>query len=310
MTDTLASQLECSNCEAVWPVKNGIPRFTDGSHYTSSFSYQWNKFDKTQLDTHSGVSHSRDRLFGETLWVPDELEGKNILEVGAGAGRFSEIILADTKANLVCIDSSGAIDQCASNNHHYGERIQSIQASIDQMPFNDAFFDKVLCLGVLQHTADIQKTIQALVNATTVGGEVVVDFYVKNGWWTLVQAKYLVRPITKRIAKKQLLKIIRSNIDWMLYLHRLFARYNLRYLSRLLPIVDIDATFPPGLSLEQTREWAILDTFDMLSPEHDKPQRIKDIAVLFEECGTRVTFAGKRMVGSGSAAAVVTAIKV
>ena len=38
---------------------------------------------------------------------------------------------------------------------------------------------------------------------------------------------------------------------------------------------------PHDLPAEQQREWAVLDTFDMFSPEHDHPQRIGDVAAMF-----------------------------
>jgi hypothetical protein len=36
----------------------------------------------------------------------------------------------------------------------------------------------------------------------------------------------------------------------------------------------------------------VLDTFDMFSPEHDRPQRVAAVARMFERHGARVTFAG------------------
>ena len=57
-----------------------------------------------------------------------------------------------------------------------------------------------------------------------------------------------------------------------------------------MPIVDIKGTFPGGLSAAEIREWAILDTFDMFSPEFDNPQKIADVAKMFEMHGAKVTF--------------------
>ena len=58
-----------------------------------------------------------------------------------------------------------------------------------------------------------------------------------------------------------------------------------------MPIVDINGTFPCGLSAAEIRELAILDTFDMFSPEFDSPQKISDVAQMFELHGAKVTFA-------------------
>lgn len=42
----------------------------------------------------------------------------------------------------------------------------------------------------------------------------------------------------------------------------------------------------------------------MLSPEHDHPQKIQDVAKMFEKHGATVTFAGNVDAGSGTAAVV------
>ena len=74
-----------------------------------------------------------------------------------------------------------------------------------------------------------------------------------------------------------------------------------------LPVVDL-RTLPPGLTPEQQREWAVLDTFDMFSPEYDNPQRVKAVAAMFRRSGAEVFFAG--FVDTGTAqTAVVRAIR-
>ena len=42
----------------------------------------------------------------------------------------------------------------------------------------------------------------------------------------------------------------------------------------------------------------------MMSPQYDNPQRIPDVAKMFERAGARVTFAGWVENGSGTAAVV------
>ena len=74
------------------------------------------------------------------------------------------------------------------------------------MPFPDGSFDKVFCLGVLQHTPDFEASVRALVVKARPGGEIVVDFYPIRGWWTKLNAKYLLRPLTKRMSHDRLLE--------------------------------------------------------------------------------------------------------
>jgi len=76
----------------------GIPRFCPADNYSESFGFQWNQFDRTQLDVYSGVDLSQQRFYAETGWDPKELSDCSVLEVGSGAGRFSEVFCAPPPA--------------------------------------------------------------------------------------------------------------------------------------------------------------------------------------------------------------------
>ena len=278
-----------------FPVVNNVPRFVSSENYTANFGFQWNKFQKTQIDPESKASDfSKTRFFAQTGWDKEDLSGKNVLEVGSGAGRFTQVVLDHTQANLYSIDYSDAVTANFKNNGHHGERLHLFQASIYEMPFPDNSFDKVFCFGVLQHTPDFKKSIKTMVDKLKPGGELVVDFYPINGWWTKIHAKYLFRPITKRISHEKLLHLIESNADRLIKLSAFFDKVGVgRLMNRFLPISDIKGTMPRNLSKEELREWVILDTFDWYSPEHDHPQRIGTVKKWFEEAGMQVTFAGK-----------------
>ena len=206
-----------------FPLKNGIPRFSPQDNYSESFGFQWNLFDTTQLDSFSGAEQSTQRFYGETGWDPYELSISNVLEVGSGAGRFSEVFLRTTTGVLHSVDYSSAVDANRRNNAAYGDRLQLAQASIYELPFADNCFDKVFCLGVLQHTPSFSDSVAALISKARVGGEIVVDFYPIKGWYTKIHSKYLLRPLTKRFPKPLLLKLIRLNISWMLALFDLLC---------------------------------------------------------------------------------------
>ena len=162
------------------------------------------------------------------------------------------------------------------------------------MPFAKAQFDKVLCLGVLQHTPDFEKSVKALIEMAKPGAEVVVDFYGVNGWWTKLHAKYLYRPFTKKISHEKLLKLIDSNIDWMIKASRFFTKIGLgNIINRFIPICDIDGTLPASISHQQLRELCVLDTFDMFSPEYDSPQKIATVVNWFKQNGMEAVWGGK-----------------
>lgn len=293
-----------------FPIIGGIPRFCEVENYSASFGRQWNKFQATQIDG-EGVDGepSRVRFFAETGWSSDELAGLDVLEVGSGAGRFSRVVLEATNANLFSVDYSTAVEANWRNNGTIApDRFHLSQASIYELPFEEDRFDKIFCLGVLQHTPDFEQSVRSLVGKARPGGEIVVDFYAIRGFWTWLNAKYLLRPLTKRMDPGKLLALIDRNADRLIGASRLLQRSGLGVLRRFLPVVDIYGTLPPGLSRDQLREWVVLDTFDMFSPAFDNPKRIKAVASMFERAGARVTFAGD--VGfEGGKAAVVRAVK-
>ena len=294
-----------------FPIIDGIPRFVDSDNYAASFHFQWEKFAKTQLDREKeGFSLSKQRFFAETLWDQEDLTGVNILEVGSGAGRFSKVVLEKTSANLYSVDYSRAVNTNHKNNNEIApERFHLFQASIDELPFPDESFDKVFCLGVLQHTPDFERSVKCLIKKVKVGGEVVVDFYPINGWWTKINAKYMLRPITKRISHQHLLSLIEKNIKWLIKVHFALHKIGLGLLTRFLPLCNIKDTFPSNLNSEEILERAVLDTFDLYSPQHDHPQRIEAVAKMFEKYNADVSFAGKVKLTDSIGAAVVRGIR-
>lgn len=79
-------------------------------------------------------------------------------------------------------------------------------------------------------------------------------------------------------------------------------------LTRFLPIADLRYVLSQGLTPSQRREWAVLDTFDMFSPEYDCPQRSSASPTSFAAAAHRVTFAGY-VDGTRAQVAVVRAIR-
>ncbi len=291
-----------------FPLKNGAIRLVEDNNYTQNFGYQWNKFAGTQVDKASKIHISSVRFFAETGWNKENLAGKNVLEVGSGAGRFSQVVLDHTAATLYSVDYSNAVEANYKNNGP-NERLHLFQASIYDMPFAPGQFDKVFCLGVLQHTPDVEKSVASLITMAKPGSEVVVDFYPIRGWWTKLHAKYIFRPFTKKMAHEKLYKKIDRNIDWLIKTYQFFSKIRLgKVVNRFLPIVDIDGTLPKNLTKAQLREWCVLDTFDMFSPEYDQPQRITTVVEWFKKYGMKEVWGGD-IVYENSYAAVVKGIK-
>lgn len=286
-----------------FPIINGIPRFCPIDNYTNSFGFQWNKYRLTQIDTYSGSRQSTDRFYAETSWDPDDLDHCSVLEVGSGAGRFTEVFLRTTKGTLHSVDYSSAVEANFSTNQSYGSRLQISQASIYELPFADNTFDKIFCLGMLQHTPDFRSSVQALAKKAKPGGEIVVDFYPVKGWYTRIHSKYILRPLLRRLPKPFLLKLITLSTPMMMRAHDFLCSLRLGLLTRFLPITDLRC-IPSGLSASQRREWAIMDTFDVFSPAYDNPQRLSTVCDMFSSADCSITYAGPVSLANGFAMVV------
>jgi 2-polyprenyl-3-methyl-5-hydroxy-6-metoxy-1,4-benzoquinol methylase len=105
-----------------------VIRLVLNDNYSESFGFQWNRFAKTQLDSYSGYPITSDRFYRVTKWDKEDLKKSKILEVGSGAGRFTEVV-AQTGAELHSIEYSGAVDANHDNNKHFSN-LQLYQASL------------------------------------------------------------------------------------------------------------------------------------------------------------------------------------
>src|ERR1700682_4311265 len=97
-----------------FPVVRGVPRFVEQDAYTESFSYEWQRFRHTQLDSFTGRHDTRDRLQASLNFPLEELRGKRVLDAGCGMGRFAEIV-HQFGGEYVGIDYSFAVDAAQEN---------------------------------------------------------------------------------------------------------------------------------------------------------------------------------------------------
>jgi 2-polyprenyl-3-methyl-5-hydroxy-6-metoxy-1,4-benzoquinol methylase len=148
-------------------------------HYSESFSYQWSKFKKIQLDSYTNIPLSYNRLIENTKWKLNKLKNKTVLEVGSGAGRFTEIF-SKTDCYLFTTDSSNAIQVNHENNKKNIKKIFFIKNEIENDIFKENAFDYIFCYGVIQHTQNPFLTLDILINKIKINGKLSVDFYRKH----------------------------------------------------------------------------------------------------------------------------------
>jgi SAM-dependent methyltransferase len=201
------------------------------------------------------------RCFGETAW--GSLAGKQVLEAGCGAGRFTEVLLKEG-ARVTSIDLSEAVE-ANQDNCPQGVRHRIAQADILRLPFSPRQFDVVFCLGVIQHTPSPERTIAALYSQVRPGGLLVIDHYAYTLSWFTKTAP-LFRAILRRVSPATGLHVTDSIVNLLLPLHRAAkkSRAMQMLLSRVSPVVCYYQALPE-LDDSTQHQWALLDTHDSLT---------------------------------------------
>ena len=265
-----------------YPIREFIPRFVREDNYAASFGMQWNRFAATQLDSVSGHPISANRFWHATGWSPADLAGRRVLDVGCGSGRFAEVALG-AGAHVVALDYSSAVDACFRNLQDH-PRVTVVQGDVYALPLAPQRFDFVYSLGVLQHTPDVEGAFQALPPMLAPGGRLCVDFYEKS-WKSALLPKYWLRPVTTKLPKEALFAALRRLVPIMLPVSRAASAVPAigRHLKRLVPVANYAGELP--LDARQLREWALLDTFDWLSPAYDNPQTPPTVAAWLARAG-------------------------
>lgn len=277
----MAGKLSCEGCRASYPIAGGIPRFVPLDNYALGFGLEWTRHSRTQYDSHSGISVSEERFFGQTGW-PRQLNGEVILEAGSGSGRFTEQA-AGTGAFVASFDYSHAVEANYTSN---GARpnVLIVQADVFAIPFRRAAFDRLFCFGMLQHTPDPRRAFAALAPMLKPGGHLVADIYKATLFRALLHTKYYVRPLTRRIPPERLYRMVRRYVDMMWPVCGVIRRVPRIGYAINWRLLVADYSFL-GLRGDMLKEWAYLDTFDMLAPRYDRPETLERFRGWFEEAG-------------------------
>jgi SAM-dependent methyltransferase len=249
-----------------FPIVGDIPRFVSSENYAQYFGLEWKLHARTQLDSATGTQISRVRL-ERCLGMPlSALAGKTVVEVGCGAGRFTEL-LVNAGALVHAVDLSAAVEV---NRANIGERPNYVvaQADLRRPPFPAEAFDVVLALGVLQHTPSPEESIQALWRLAKPGGVLVIDHYT----WTVslvTKLAPLYRLAVKRLSPMKARKATDWLVDVFFPLH-----WSVRHMyvaqmviSRISPCLVYFRAYP-ALSKEQHRDLCRLDTYDSLTDQY------------------------------------------
>lgn len=304
--EVVRGSLRCVPCAALFPIREGIPRFVSSDAYTSSFSFEWKRWRRTQFDTASRRT-SESSFVASTGRRPRELAGKLVLDAGCGAGRFLDLA-ARAGGEVVGVDLSLAIEVSLENlgnlpNAHF------IQADLLHLPFPPNTFDFIYSIGVLHHTPNTRQGFSSLALALKPGGELIVWVYPR---WRLRETfRYFPDSVNEVLAQDVSFRIpprwngvvrrLAPALDWTTEISstieravttRLPPRWLYRLCHAAIPLYTlyrIPLFYPLRLvtkiAMDPDPEWRVLDTFDWYSPRYQWKHTYAEVRSWFEEAG-------------------------
>ena len=150
----------------------------------------------------------------------DGYKGKNLLEVGCGAG-IDLVRFARGGAKVSGIDlSKTAIDLACKNIEQSGQNADLRVMNGERIQFRDNVFDVVYAHGVLQYTPDTGKMITEIHRVLKPGGEAILMVYNKFSWLNLMRKVTRVplehedAPVLKKFSVKELKQLLHPFQDY------------------------------------------------------------------------------------------------
>jgi len=263
-------RLVCAGCGAAHPIAQGVPRFVDSDAYVNSFSFEWTVHRTTQLDSVNGRTDSEKRLRSELGFPLEDLQGKLVLDVGCGTGRFAEIALRHG-ATVVGVDLSLAVD-AAHTNLGGQPRMHVLQADVFRLPLKRDVFDVVYSIGVLHHTPDCRKALEQLPKHVKPGGRLAITVYIAANRVYIASSNFW-RRLTTRLPKR----VLHAFCHIAAPLYYLYKVPGLHHLGM--------AVFP--INMDPDWRWRVLDTFDTYSPRYQSYHTHPEVFGWFENAGFR-----------------------
>lgn len=234
---------------------------------------------RRQNEWHEQWSMLRDtELFLFQDWISplklEELKGKSVLEAGCGGGHHTSFMAAHA-GRLTAVDLN-TIDIARERAKEFAN-VQFRAADVATMQLGEKF-DVVVCVGVIHHTDDPDKTVGNLIRHAKPGGRVAFWVYSKEGNWLVENVVEPVRRAFLRHLPRSVLLRLSQAVTACLYLpvytvyllpltflpyHEYFANFRrLSYERNVLNVFDkLNAPQVQFISRERALSWRAYGEF-------------------------------------------------
>jgi SAM-dependent methyltransferase len=191
-------------------------------------------------------------------YVPADFGGKKVLEVGLGYGTLGQLI-ASRNADYYGADiAEGPVANMRRRLSWLGlPEDHAVQASVLELPFEDATFGHVYSIGCLHHTGDLEGSMREVHRVLVPGGRAVVMLYNRH---SLRRLRYAVMRMMRgrrgRSLDDELRGVYDAHDSGEAAPHTDFvSKAEARHLLRDFERVKIDVQNFDGYAFGIKREW-------------------------------------------------------
>lgn len=270
--EILEGILTCSGCQSHYPITKGVPRFVLEEFYADTFGRQWNRWNRTQLDSHNKTNIFHERFHRWTGWKLDDLAGEVVVDAGCGPGGYVDVVKSSAKT-VIGFDLSSAID-AAYANHGTEPNVHLAQGDIFKSPVRPAIADRLFTFGVVQHTPDPERAYRSLIPLVKPNGQIAVWVYNKP---LVPTPTYIARWFTAGMPEPRATRFIEAFVPKAMKVSGFLGSVPGigKILRKFVPVADYRDRLT--LSKDQYMEWALMDTHDALITRYTYPQSWKDM---------------------------------
>ena len=234
----------------------------------NEFGVQWTKYtENTGFYASTGIF---DSLFG-TLLRKEDLAGKKIADIGAGAGRYTKLFSQLGAASILALEPSEGFATLEKNTADL-KNVTRLRATADKLPGQD--FDWVFCIGVLQFIPDAQTALRSMGQALCSQGRIFVWVYGRENVGIYLIFLKPLRFIAKHLSHR-VLGIMAAALVYPATLYGLLCR------AFPLPLSE----YLCGYFMKLDRYSRKVVIYDQLNPGYSRYYSKAQLKELFENSG-------------------------
>jgi SAM-dependent methyltransferase len=170
----------------------------------ADFGEQWTSFPDNE--GYYGSVELFNDIFGPLLSERD-VAGKRVADIGAGTGRFVNILVRAGAAHVIALEPSDAFRVLRANTTEFSDRISYLNIPGDQLP-EGSDCDFVFIIGVLPHIPKPDPVVAASHRALRKGGHLAIWLYGREGNAVYLTIARALWSFTRRMPHRALVTFV------------------------------------------------------------------------------------------------------